>query len=212
MKIFQFLTLFLVILLSSCDKDNPVTETEPNVIQMENVMRISIDGNPAELFSFDCLNSPSVYAIGSRRDVQTGKYIFEQGFLKIPLANNNSLAFQTIIYSEDDISRIEGLDLKSLIETNPQILHADISFQENNLEFRNQFYNLSGLEIDYENRNVVVENEQVNIVLGNVDRFQCNNEITMLEMNVEYSGVIKTIDGSSQKAIDIDFKTYLYPF
>jgi hypothetical protein len=175
---------------------------------LENTYILNIEG-VQETLSFDCENAPSVYASGVSNDQTTNKFIFDQGYSFIPISSERELIYTTIIYTNTDIRTLDSEGLKLLIADNPDIINFEISFKEEGKLFKNQFYGLSGFNPQYEQRNIVAENEVISFEIGNTNTFECMDNNETIEIDVEYSAIIKTEDELSQRNISLDLKIHL---
>ena len=198
--------LIPILIFCSCKDEIPFVDNDSE--SLENTYVLNIDG-VTETLSFDCTNAPSLYASGVRNDQTTNKFVFEQGYSFIPISSERQLIYTTIIYTNTDIRTLDFEGLKLLIEGNPDIINFEITFEEEGKIFKNQFYELSGFSPQYEERNIVAENEVINYEIGNTNSFECMDNNETLEIEVEYSAIIKTEDELNQKNISLDLKVHL---
>ncbi len=208
MKKILYLFISLVFLCSCSDdtSDNIGEDQEPDVL--ENSFTLDVDG-AIETLSFDCLNSLSAYGTGARTDQTTDKFIFDQGYSFIDLSSGQRLVYQFILFTEQDIRLLSATELSSLISENPDLLGLEVSLMEGENVFKNQFYDLSSLGPGYDARNIVADNELFNFSIGDINTFECLDNIEIIALDVSYSGIIKTEDESEQRSISLNMDTHL---
>lgn len=208
MKYLIILTSFAFLLFNSCSDDEqgtPVVDVTP---ELESEINLNIDG-VEETISFDCENTPSIYFSGITSDFTTNKLIFDQGFKEIPISEDRIFNYNIILYYENDISNLDINQLKAFIQENPETIQIEVSLVEEDLTYKNQFYDLNGLEAMYEERNIVADNEVFNFALGQTNSFDCLDNSTTLEMDINYSADLKTQDEANVKSIDVDMTIHL---
>jgi len=202
------LTSLAFLFFFSCndnEQGSPIVEATP---ELESNININIDGTE-EVISFDCQNTPSIYASGITTDFTTNKLIFDQGFTEIPISADRIFNYKIILYYENDISNLDINQLKEFIRENPETVQIEVSLIEGDLAYKNQFYNLNGLEAMYEERNIVAENEVFNFTLGQTNSFDCLDNLPTLEMKIKYSADLKTKDKLNVIPIDLDMDIHL---
>ena len=201
-----FYLIIPILFFCSCKDEMPDVDTASETL--ENTYILNIEG-VQETLLFDCENAPSVYASGVSNDQTTNKFIFDQGYSFIPISSERELIYTIIIYTNTDIRTLDSEGLKLLIADKPDIINFEISFKEEGKLFKNQFYGLSGFNPQYEERNIVAENEVISFEIGNTNTFECMDNNETIELDVEYSAIIKTEDELSQKNISLDLKIHL---
>jgi len=176
--------------------------------ETESAILLTIDG-AEESIIFGCQSAPSLYSVGYRQDGSAGKYLYDQGYQKIPLQENRALAFDLIMYTDIQIEELSASELKELLETNPQLLEIEVSLEENDLVYQNQFQELPSLQSDYANKKIVAENEVLNFELGEIKSFECFDDASKIVLNLEYQAIIKTKDQQDQKSISLNLQIFL---
>lgn len=196
MKNFLYLFLPLIFLCSCPDdtSDNMGENQEPE--NLENTFSFNIDGE-SETLSFDCTNSPSLYAFQIVNFPSFDKFLFNQGYNALPFSVDKELIYQIIIYTEHNIRGWGSEELIALITENPDLVTLEVTLNEEGSVFKNQFVDFGSLNGGYEERNIVAENEMFNFTLGEINTFECQDNIETIALSVQYSAIIKTEDGSN---------------
>lgn len=174
----------------------------------QNTYSLTIDGE-TETLSFDCTNAPSLYSVGVRNDETTNKFIFDQGYTSIPISSGGEFIYKVIIYTHVDIRDLDAEELKLLLDENPDIVSFEITLTEEEKIFKNQFYELSGFNLLFEKRNIVAENEVITFKTEDINAFECMDNNETIELNLDYSAIIKTEDEQNQKEVSLDLKIHL---
>lgn len=202
----KYLPYFLVIaalIFSSCNDEEPI-DPMPEAVQLSTQLSLSLDGNQVDLV-FDCDEQPGLYSSGSRTDVITGKFIFDQGYLRIPLTATQTMILNTIIYTEMDIRQMDLSDLATFIGAHPETFHIDIAIEEGSRTYKNVFYEPS----EFEERNNVAENEAIQYSFGSVNSFDCLDNTNTIELDFNYAAILKEENMNDQKEIDASFQIHM---
>lgn len=202
MRFFLFLVTLSLVFLTSCKEDDPVIL--PEVIENQHVLTLSVDGEQYDL-EFSCEDAPDLYSMGSRTDVVTGKFIFDQGYLTIPLSAEQTMKLNLVIYTEMDIMEMDMFELVEFLEAHPETLHYEVAIEEGDQVFKNVFFGTG----EFEERTVVAENETITYAFAEENTFDCLDNWPTVQLDLDYKATIKTQDEMASKEIDVNFEMHV---
>lgn len=202
MRSILLLATLSLVFLSSCKDEDPVIIGE--VAENQHELALAIDGTQFDL-DFSCEEAPDLYAMGMGTDLTTGKFIFDQGYLTIPVSIDQTLKLNLVMYTEMDIRQMEMSELVEFLEAHPETLHFDVAIEEGDKLFKNIFYGPG----EFEERAMVAEDETITYAFAGENTFDCLDNWPSVELNLEYKATLKTEDITVAKEIDVNFDLHM---
>ena len=214
MKTYHIIFAFALLFLFNCSNDDDGQGSEggnepmEEFIPLESVINLNIEG-VEETIDFECQTQPSVYGLGIRNDI-SGKTFYDQNYTSIKIAEGKSFVYQLVVFDEVEMPAFDNDEFKTYLQENPDKVYFIIRYFENDIEYTNLIYDLVGLGTDFENHQLIAENNQFTYSLGEWNAFECLDENPTLELEVQYSGLLKSLDDSEDRLFELDMNVHIF--
>jgi len=183
-----------VLFLSSCCKDKDATNIEP--LEVESYMTLRLDDLAFDTLRFNCSDTYTK-TINNVIKVDNGteNFIVRQGY-EYELENNVSL--KCLVYIFDATVRFQLYTLEIMadyINNKSSNVLLDIEINKDNITYRNQWFDDWRFIANLINREITDENAEYNIITNEPIRPLCTDNLPLLPLDINYTGVLKSSNG-----------------